>query len=198
MGLRRYDSDFDYVGDFADHWNDGMRRARFALGVFGVVLALLGVACAVDPMGIYAFVQGVIAAALIIGGVGALFTYARTPELFRSPVTLVMGVLNALLGLMLLALPAYLTAGTIAFLLAFLFIISGVEHLSFSGRMRYFELPHSGLTTLIGVLNIVAGVALLLMPVAFSLVIGYVVAAYLIVGGVTLVIDAVSMRRIER
>lgn len=198
MGPRRYDSDFDYVADFAERWNRDVRRGRMWLGAFGVVLVLLGVACAVDPFGIYAFVQGAVAATLIVGAAVQIFSYARTPELFRSPATLVMGALNALLGLMLLVLPSYLTAGTIAFLMAFLFVVSGIERLSFAGRMRYFELHSSGLTSLTGVLNIVAGVVLLLMPVAFSLVVGYVVAAYLIVGGVSLVIDAVTMRHIER
>lgn len=196
--LNRYDFDFDYADDFATRWNEGYRRARTWMVVLGVLLALVGVASALDPFSIYALVQAVIAAALIVGGASQLVSYARTPELLRSPATLVMGVLNALLGVMLLALPAYLTAGTVVFLLAFLFIIAGAERITSARRMRYFGLPSSGVNTAVGVLNVVAGVAFLLLPMASSVVLGYVVSAYLIIGGVTLLAQAASMRRIDR
>lgn len=196
--MDRFNSDFDHVGDFVERWNAGVRRTRTWAIVIGVLLDLAGIASAVAPLSIYALIQGVVAAALIVGGIGETVSYARTPELFRSPTMLVMGVLNALLGVMLLALPAYLTAGTVVFLLAFLFIISGAERITYARRMRYFGLPDSGLTTFTGALNIVCGVAFLLMPAFSGVVIGYVIAAYLIVGGASLVVEGISMRPIER
>lgn len=196
--MDRFNSDFDHVGDFVERWNASVRRTRTWTIVIGVLLVLVGIASAVAPLSIYALIQGVVAAALIAGGIGETVSYARTPELFRSPTMLVMGVLNALLGVMLLALPAYLTAGTVVFLLAFLFIISGAERITYARRMRYFGLPDSGLTTFTGVLNVVCGVAFLLMPAFSGVVIGYVIAAYLIVGGASLVVEGVSMRPIER
>ena len=196
--MDRFNSDFDHVGVFVERWNASVRRTRTWTIVIGVLLVLAGIASAVAPLSIYALIQGVVAAALIAGGIGETVSYARTPELFRSPTMLVMGVLNALLGVMLLALPAYLTAGTVVFLLAFLFIISGAERITYARRMRYFGLPDSGLTTFTGVLNVVCGVAFLLMPAFSGVVIGYVIAAYLIVGGASLVVEGVSMRPIER
>ena len=196
--MDRFNSDFDHVGDFVERWNASVHRTRTWTIVIGVLLVLAGIASAVAPLSIYALIQGVVAAALIAGGIGETVSYARTPELFRSPTMLVMGVLNALLGVLLLALPAYLTAGTVVFLLAFLFIISGAERITYARRMRYFGLPDSGLTTFTGVLNVVCGVAFLLMPAFSGVVIGYVIAAYLIVGGASLVVEGVSMRPIER
>ena len=196
--MDRFNSDFDHVGDFVERWNAGVRRTRTWAIVIGVLLVLAGIASAVAPLSIYALIQGVVAAALIVGGIGETVSYARTPELFRSPTMLVMGVLNALLGVMLLALPAYLTAGTVVFLLAFLFIIAGAERITYARRMRYFGLSDSGLTTFTGALNIVCGVAFLLMPAFSGVVIGYVIAAYLIVGGASLVVEGISMRPIER
>lgn len=196
--MQRYDSDFDHVGNFVSTWNANVRRARVWTAVLGALLVVGGVASAVAPLGIYAAIQGVVSALLIAGGVGAVVSYARTPELFRSPTTLVVGVLNALLGVMLLALPAYLTAGTLVFLLAFLFIIAGAERITYARRMRYFGVPSSGLATATGVLNIVAGVAFLLMLAVSSLMLGYVLAGYLLVGGVSLLAEAAAMRPIER
>ena len=196
--MTTYHSDFDHVGDFVERWNSGIKRARVWTLAVGVLLALAGVAAAAAPYSVYALIQGVVSAALIVGGAAQIFSYARTPELFRSPTMLVMGVLNALLGVMLITLPAYLTAGTIVFLLAFLFVISGAERITFARRMRYFGLPDSGLTTVTGVLNIVCGVAFMLMPAVTGVVFGYVIAAYLIVCGASLIAEAISMRPIEQ
>ena len=196
--MNRYDSDFDHVGDFVERWNAGVRRARGWTVAIGALLLLAGVASAAAPIGVYALVQGLVAAALLVGGAAQIVSYARTPELFRSPTMLVMGVLNALLGVMLLALPAYLTAGTIGLLLAFLFIISGAERVTHARRRRYFGLPDSGLTTFTGVLNIVCGVAFLFMPALSGIVFAYVVAAYLIVSGLSLIAEGLSMRPIDR
>ena len=54
------------------------------------------------------------------------------------------------------------------------------------------------LTTVTGVLNIVCGVVFLIMPAFSGVVFGYVIAAYLIVAGASLVVEGISMRPIER
>lgn len=196
--MERYNSDFDHVGDFIERWNDGVRHVRAWTIVIGVLLVLMGIATAAAPYGIYALMQGGAAAALIVGGVIQIASYVHTPEFFRSTTVLVMGVLNALLGLLLMTLPAYLTAGTVIFLLAFLFIISGAERIAYAHRMRYFGLSHLGLATVTGVLNVACGLVLFLMPAFSGIVIGYVLATYLIVGGASLIVEGVSMRPIER
>lgn len=196
--MERYRSDFDHVGDFVERWNAGVRTARaWTIGI-GALLVLAGLAAALAPLSIYALIQSVVAITLIVGGAAEAYSYARTPELFRSPTMLVLGVLNAILGVLLLALPAYLTVGTVVFLLAFMFIISGAERVTFARRMRYFELPDSGLTTVTGVLNIVFGIVFLLMPAMTGMVFGYVIAVYLVVCGASLLAEAISMRPIER
>ena len=117
--MDRYNSDFDHVGDYVERWNAGVRRTRTWMIVLAVVLILIGAASVIAPFGLYELIQTLISVTLVAGGVGQIVSYARTPELFRSPTSLVMGVLNALLGVLLFVLPAYLTASTIVFLLAF-------------------------------------------------------------------------------
>ena len=196
--MQHYDSSFDHVGDFVERWNEGVRGTRaLAIGL-GALLALAGVASLASPLSLYAVIQTVIAMALIAGGAAGIVGYVRTPELFRSPVALVTGILNALLGVLVLALPSYLTAGTLTLLLAFLFIASGAERLSSAHRMRYFGFEGTGVSTATGVLNIVAGVVFLIAPLFSSLVLGYLMAAYLIVAGASLVAEGVAMRPIGR
>lgn len=196
--MQHYDSSFDHVEDFVERWNEGVRGTRaLAIGL-GALLALAGVASLASPLSLYAVIQTVIAVALIAGGTAGIVGYVRTPELFRSPVALVTGILNALLGVLVLALPSYLTAGTLTLLLAFLFIASGAERLSSAHRMRYFGFEGTGVSTATGVLNIVAGVVFLIAPLFSSLVLGYLMAAYLIVAGASLVAEGVAMRPIGR
>ncbi len=196
--MQHYDSSFDHVGDFVERWNEGVRGTRaLAIGL-GALLALAGVASLASPFSLYAVIQTVIAVALIAGGTAGIVGYVRTPELFRSPVALVTGILNALLGVLVLALPSYLTAGTLTLLLAFLFIASGAERLSSAHRMRYFGFEGTGVSTATGVLNIVAGVVFLIAPLFSSLVLGYLMAAYLIVAGASLMAEGVAMRPIGR
>ena len=196
--MQHYDSSFDHVGDFVERWNEGVRGTRaLAIGL-GTLLALAGVASLASPLSLYAVIQTVIAMALIAGGAAGIVGYVRTPELFRSPVALVTGILNALLGVLVLALPSYLTAGTLTLLLAFLFIASGAERLSSAQRMRYFGFEGTGDSTATGVLNNEAGEDYLIAPLFSSLVLGYLMAAYLIVAGASLVAEGVAMRPIGR
>ena len=192
-----FNSDFDYKRDFIDRWNDGVKRARVWMVVLGVLLILAGGFAALAPLGLYEFIQTAAGIALIAYAVMQIASYMGTPELFRSPALVVMGVLNALLGIMLLALPAYLTAGTLVFLLGFLFIVTGIERLTFARRMRYFQLPHTGMGIATGIINLIVGIVFLLMPMVSSLVLGYLMAAYLVVGGVTVLIEAAAMRSID-
>lgn len=194
--MRMFDSDFDYKGDFIDRWNDNIKRVRIWMVVLGILLVIAGVVTAVTPYRLYSFIQVVTGVALAVYGVVQILAYFATPELFRNPTLVVMSVLNILLGIMLLTLPAYLTAGTLVFLLGFMFIMTGFERLAFSHKMRFFQLPRTGMGTATGIINLILGFVFLLMPMFSSLVLGYIIAAYLVVGGVTLLIEALGMRKI--
>ena len=52
--------------------------------------------------------------------------------------------------------------------------------------------------TATGVLNIILGIAFLFMPLISSLVLSYLLGAYLIVGGITLVVEGIAIKKIER
>ena len=63
--------------------------------------------------------------------------------------------------------------------------------------MKYFRMPHASMGTVAGVFNIVLGIVFILMPVFSSLVLGYLLAAYLIVGGITLLVEAFAAKRLD-
>lgn len=196
--MNTFDSNRDYTGEFIDRWNASIKRTKVWMVILSLLLIVAGAFAAMAPYSLYALIQGIASAAFVVYGAVQIGSYLFTPELFRSPTMVVMGVLNLLLGIGLTALPAYITASTLVFLLAFLFIMTGIERLTFSHRMRYFQLPHTGMGTATGIINIILGVVFLALPVFSSLVLSYIVAAYLVVGGATLLIEALAMHPIER
>lgn len=196
--MNRYDSNRNYIDDFIEQWNQRARSAKIGMIALGALLVIAGIASALAPLSLYGTIQAVIAVLLVAHGIIQIVGYVQTPEFFRNAGMLVNGILNALLGVLLFALPAYLTATTIVFLLAFLFISTGIERVSFARSMRFYETGGSTAGTVTGVLNIVLGVLFLIMPIFSSVVIGYLMAAYLVIGGVTLIAEGITIKKIER
>lgn len=196
--MNGYDANHDYVNEYIDRWNRTAGRAKVGMIVLGVVLAIAGVAVILAPMGAYLMVQAVIAAILIVHGIGQVATYIQTPEFFRNGAQLASGILNAALGIVLLVLPSTVTAGAIIYMLAFLLIMTGIERISFARQMRFYQIPASSMGTATGVLNIILGVAFIFMPLAGGIALSYLLATYLIAGGITLVVEGVSIKKIER
>ena len=196
--MQWFDPDHDYVNEYIDTWNQKIRSAKTWMIALGAVLVLTGIASAVAPLGMYALIQGLIAGLLIVRGGSNIASYIQTPAFFRNGATLAAGILNALLGVLFFALPASFTASTLGFLLAFLLIMTGIERLSFAQSMRYYQLEGSSAGTVMGIVNIILGVVLALTPLFTSAVLSYLLAAYLIVAGATLIVEGVSIKRIER
>ena len=196
--MKWYDADHDYINDYIDQWNRSAGRAKTGMIVLGILLALSGFAALAAPLSTYAFVQGVISIVLIMHGAGQMATYVQTPEFFRNGAQLATGILNALLGVLLFMLPTSVMAGTIVYLLAFLLIMTGIERISFARQMRYYQIPASSMGTATGVLNIILGIAFIFMPLVSGLVLSYMLAAYLVMGGITLVVEGISIKKIER
>lgn len=187
----------DYSGDYVEWWNSTVRRTRAGMVALGIALVLVGIFAAWAPFSMYEFVQIVASVALIVHGVAQVVGYFSMPEGVRSPTLVVAGVLNALLGVMIFALPAYLMVEVSVYMLAFLFIITGIERISFSIKTRHIEESHSVLMMVTGVLNVILGAVFFAAPFFMSLAVSYVVAAYLIIGGAMLIIEAFSMREIK-
>lgn len=196
--MKWYDADHDYISDYIEQWNRMAGRAKASMIVFGIVLALAGVAAMVAPLSTYSFVQGVIVAVLLVHGIGQIATYAQTPEFFRNGTQLAAGILNAILALLLFMLPTSVLAGSIIYLLAFMLIMTGVERISFARQMRYYQIPTSSMGTATGVLNIILGIAFIFMPLISSVVLSYLIAAYLIAAGITLTVEGIAIKRIDR
>ena len=195
--MRWFDSDFDYVQELIDTWNSRRKKMRTAYIIIAAVLLIAGILTAVFPVSIFAVMQYFAAAAVIVIGVYHFVTFASMTYYFRDYMLLLSGILNVLSGIMLFFMPVALTVQVITFLLAFLLIFSGAEKLSLASRLRYFRIPHTGSMTFSGVLNIILAVIFLLLPFVSALALNYILAAYLIIVGIALLIEAAGMHKIS-
>ena len=195
--MRWFDSDFDYVQELIDTWNKRRKKIRTAYIIIAAVLLIAGILTAVFPVSIFAVMQYFAAAAVIVIGIYHFVTFASMTYYFRDYMLLLSGILNVLIGIMLFFMPVALTVQVITFLLAFLLIFSGAEKLSLASRLRYFRIPHTGSMTFSGVLNIILAVIFLLLPFVSALALNYILAAYLIIVGIALLIEAAGMHKIS-
>lgn len=196
--MKRYDANHNYVEDYIERWNRTAGRAKVGIIVLGIVLFLAGVAALAAPLSTYAFVQGIISFILILHGAGQIATYVQTPEFFRNGTQLATGILNALFGVLLFLLPTGVMAGAIVYLLAFMLIMTGVERISFARQMGYYQIPVSSMGWATGILNIIVGIAFIFMPLVSGIALSYLLAAYLIMGGITLVVEGIAIKRVAR
>lgn len=191
-----FDKKFDYVHEFIENWNKQVKRLKGIFLLIAAILCLVGVLCIFLPMEGFSLVQLLAAAALVVQGLYFLISFASSTQYFKDPMQIVMGVLNILMGILLLLSPVVLTAATFTFLFAFLLLFSGAEKIAFAAKMRYFQIMNVGLMTFSGVLNILLAVIFLALPMLSILFLNYIIAAYLIVSGVTLFAEALSMKKI--
>ena len=63
--------------------------------------------------------------------------------------------------------------------------------------MKYFRIPKTGFLTFSGILNIILAVIFLLLPFMSALALNYILAAYLVIMGVALLIEAAGMHKIS-
>lgn len=196
--MRWFDSDFDYVQELIDTWNRRRKKMRTAYFIMAAVLLLAGVLTAVFPVSIFAVIQYFAALAVIIIGIYHFVAFASMTDYFKDYMLLLSGILNVLIGVMLFVMPVTLTVQVITFMLAFLLIFSGAEKLSMASRLRYFRIPHTGSLTFSGILNIILAVIFLLLPFVSALALNYILAAYLLLTGAALLVEAIGMHKIER
>ena len=195
--MRWFDSDFDYVQELIDTWNNRRKQVRTAYFILAALLVLAGILTAVFPVSIFAVIQYLTAAAMIVIGIYHFIAYSSMTCYFKDGMLIMSGILNILIGVMLFFMPVALTVQVVTFMLAFLLIFSGAQKISFASRLKYFRIPHTGSLTFSGVLNIILAVIFLLLPFMSALALNYILAAYLIITGAALFVEALGMHKLS-
>lgn len=195
--MRWFDSEFDYVQELIDTWNKKRKKIRTVYFIIAAVLILAGILTAVFPVRVFAVIQYLAAAAVIVIGIYHFVAYTSMTYYFKDGMLIMSGILNILIGIMLLIMPITLTVQVVTFMLAFLLIFTGAQKISFASRLKYFQIPNTGSLTFSGILNIILAVIFLLLPFVSALALNYILAAYLVITGAALFVEALGMHKLS-
>ena len=195
--MRWFDPNYDYVNEFIEEWNKKVKKLKITGIVIALIMIVVGICCIFYPMETFSVIQGLAAAALIILGICNVAGYVASTYYFRDPMQIVNGILDILLGILLIFMPTAVTVSTLTFLLGFLLLFHGAERISLAGKLKFYRIMDTGFLTFGGVLDLILAVIFLALPLFSALVLNYIIAAYLIVNGVILLIEAISMKTID-
>lgn len=185
--------------DYAiDRWNQGVRRTRRWAVVLGASMLAAGVFAAFAPYSVYIVVQAVLALSVAMFGGSQLFAFAASPKSLRSPLQLVSGALNVAFAVAIAALPTLLTASAIAYVIAALLVLFGVERWSMARSFDRSNIPGAGALYVSSVVGVLLGVMCAAAPLVASAALGYLAAGYFLAIGAAMIVQAWSMREIER
>ena len=193
----RPNENFNYVQEFSQSWNKKLKSIRIASFIMSGLMLICAVLCMVFPVKSM-FVIETIAAVLIIAlGVYQICDYFCAPAFLRDPGSLISSILNIIIGVLLLCGPMEMTVSTFAFLFGILLMVFGINKIAFAHKLSFFTVDHYGWVIVSGVLNIVAAIAFIILPMMSTLVLHYIIAAYLLVGAIALFIEAITMRDLK-
>lgn len=194
--MKFFNQDFNYVDEFTNKWNEKFKKIRNGGIILSLTLIGVGILCIAFPKQVFTTIQVLAALGLVLWGVGSIYTYFSTTYFFRDSLWLASGILNILLGFTLCTMPITFTVSTLTIVLAILLLVNGISKISFSSKLRFFQIIDTSFMNITGWLNIILGIIFVVMPLQSALIINYLVAAYLIFAGICLFIEVVSMKRI--
>ena len=195
--MRWFNGSDDYIREYVSCWNRELRKKRITNVLAALVLIAAGVLCVLFPADVYQVVQWIVGGVLILYALFELVDYFSMTDYFRDMMLLPIALIALMLGIVFIMAPPYLGAVAVVFLSAVVLLFSGAQKLSMASRLRYFRITHAYSMTFCGVLSVIAALLLFIMPMAGVMMLNLMIAAFLIVSGALLLIEAICMRKIN-
>lgn len=191
-----YDNNTNYREEIKNYWNKNVKRYRNTALIAGIILLLLGILCCVFPVRSILVMEYIASFVLIIIGFFEIYGFSTLPIFLKTGGGLLTGILNVILGILLITSPKEEMMQTFAFLFAIDLMMFGIENCVAYSRTQFFGIQNSGWLLAEGVLNIALSIVFLFMPVT-TIALSYVVAVYLIAAGIMLLYSFFSAKEIE-
>ena len=195
--LKFYYNGEDLLDDAAKYWNKELKHTRIVGTIVGIVMLILGILCIAFPFS-SAYVMEIIASLLILAfGIAEIVIYMNAPIYVRFGGSLISGILNVILGILLLTSPSEELFTAFAFLLAVNLLMVGIEELEIYAKIRFFNASGNGWLMANSIINIIAAVIFLMVPKTSAAFLSLFVAIYLITGGVSLLIGCFNAKELK-
>jgi uncharacterized membrane protein HdeD (DUF308 family) len=185
---------FDYISEFSDNWNKRISPLRKAGIIISVLMLILGVLLLIFPMQSAVVIEVIAALLIVVLGISQIVEYVRMPPYIRRAGILVLSILNIIFGILLAASPNKVGVPTFAFMFGLMMLMAGIDKLTLADRLKFFSVPNCVWVIASGVFSIIAAVFFIVAPFASTIVLSCFIAVYLLVGGLTLLVESLSMK----
>lgn len=190
-----YNPNEDYAEEFKEDWNKHRKWSRVGAIIAGIIMIVIGILCFIYPTDSFAAMLYVVAIVLAVVGVLQIVAFFMMPHVMRDPMMLLEAAFSILISIALFYSPLDLSVTTIAYMLAFLLIAAALEKLGGVWRIKFVnEDFKTTWITVSAILDLVLAVIFFIMPITGMSVIGYLLAAYLVVAGIAMLVEAISFK----
>lgn len=194
-----YDSDQnDLVDEFQKRWNSNLKSARIWGFVISILMMAAGVLCFIFPVSSTYVICIIASVLLMVTGVMEIVVSAQMPFFFRTGGGIVSGILNILLGVMVLTMRPEDMQMFYGMMFAVILLVSGVQEIMLGSRMRFFDIGDNSTWMIVcGVISVIASVFFFFSPLTSVFAFSMLLAIYLIVWGASLFAGCVSARELK-
>lgn len=196
--MRIYNDGNDILDDVRNGWNKHARSVRIAGFIASVLMIIVGILCAVYPVQTTYTIELLASISLLFFGIWEIVRYTQRPVILRTGVSLMSGILNVLLGILLLTSPKEDMLLSFGFLFGLDLMMLGFEQLTMTGSLHAMGVSETGWLTFNGILDIIAGIILLAMPMASVTAVSILLSFYLLAGGITLFVECIHAKELKR
>lgn len=171
--------------------NGYKKRFDWASLILGILLVVLGCVSFMHPDKSLHLLCILVGIGLLLKGVYELWARSAMSDIlgYRSGWLLATGILDIVLGIVFMV---YHNFGTtvIAIIFALWFIIGSANELTVAGVFRMFNVGYYWLLIILDILGLIIGVVMLFSPMLSAMTIVWLISFYLIVIGITKIIQA--------
>lgn len=187
----------EYGSLLAKQWNKELKSVRITGFIVSVLMLVFGVCCIVWPAQSMTVISVIASVLIVVLGAFEIVSFCLLPPLIRRAGTLISGILNVIIGSLLLFSPTGVTLAAFTYMMGFMLMLFGIDLLAFAGRLHAFAITGYGWLIFNGIANIITSLIFLFLPMASALVLNYMTAIYLLIGGLSLLIETVSMNDLK-
>lgn len=192
-----YIIDDDVTQEVQKEWNKNLKSLRIWFFVMGALLLVGGVVFLIWPIESAVALAVIAAIMLIVFGVFQIVEYCTMMPVIRSGALLLCGVLNIILGIMLLSSSPDVMVATFGVVFAITMLMMGIECLTIASRFKAIGISGRGWLIADGILGILCGVGFLFVPVVGATFTTILVGIYMIVAGAALIIDGFQAKALK-
>lgn len=195
--MRQYDDGNELIDEIKQNWNKNVKSMRIWGFIASIFMIVIGVLCMIYPVQTTYFIEILASVALLLFGIWEVVRYTQRSWFLRTGVSLASGILNIILALMLLSSPAEDMLLSFGFLFGLDLLMLGFEQVTTTGRLHMIGIADTGWLTASGVINIIVGMMLLIMPMASIAAVSVLLAIYLIFGGISLFMMSINAKDLK-